>query len=286
MLAHVADPRICTLGEGPLWHPERQQLFRFDIINQRLLSHDESGPLDWDFPEAVSAAGWIDRDTLMIVSATGFWRFEIATGERSQLAPLEADNPHTRSNDGRTDPVGGFWVGTMGYDGEAGKGALYRYFRGEVRRLFDRISIPNAICFSPDRTTAYFADTAEGILWKQYIDRAGWPAGRREVLIDFGRVGLNPDGAVCDAQGNLWIAQWGAWRVACHRPDGQFIDAISVPAQHVTCPAFAGADLSDLCMTTATQGLAKDALAHQPNAGRLFTAKAGVGGQPEHRFVP
>lgn len=286
MLATIDDTRLSTLGEGPLWHPERQQLFWFDIVGQKMLSRDADGPIEWQFEEAVSAAGWIDRDTLMVVSASGFWRFDITTGAREQLAALEADNPHTRSNDGRADPVGGFWVGTMGYGCETGKGAIYRYFRGEVRKLYDKISIPNAICFSPDRTTAYFTDTAEGILWKQYIDRAGWPSGKREALVDFGRVGLNPDGAVVDANGDIWIAQWGAFRVACHGPDGRFKTAISVPASQVTCPAFGGPERAQMFMTTASEGLNAQMQATQPQAGALFTATPGVTGQAEHRVVP
>ena len=124
------DPRMCDLGEGPVGHPDRQQLFWFDILGKRLLSQTSDGPQEWHFPELVSAAGVIDRDTLMIASETALFRCNLETGAKREIAALEADNPTTRSNDGRADPFGGFWIGTMGKQAEPGAGAIYRYYRG------------------------------------------------------------------------------------------------------------------------------------------------------------
>ena len=281
----IHDDRVCTLGEGPLWHPERNQLFWFDILENRLLSRDDGTPLDWTWDETVSAAGWIDRDTLMVAGESALWQFDIASGDRKKIVPLEADRPDTRSNDGRADPLGGFWIGTMGRNAEPGAGAIYRYFRGEVRKIYQDVTIPNSICFSPDGDTAYFADTAKGAVWKQHIDRAGWPSGKPEIFVDFSGVGIVPDGAVCDAQGNVWIAQWGGWRVACHGPDGRFRMALSCGAAHTTCPAFGGDDLRQMFVTSATTGLEDGALVHQPGGGCTWVADVPVKGLPEHRVI-
>ena len=89
----------------------------------------------WDFSEHVSAAGWVDHDTLLIASETGLWRFSLTTGRKDLVVALEADNPITRSNDGRADPWGGFWIGTMGKRAEPGAGAIYRFWQGALRRL-------------------------------------------------------------------------------------------------------------------------------------------------------
>ena len=284
-LARVYDDRVCALGDGALWHPERRQLFWFDITAQRLLSRDAGGPRAWGWDEMVSAAGWVDRDTLLVAGETALWRFDIPSGERSRIVPLEADRPGNRSNDGRADPLGGFWIGTMGREAETGAGAIYRYFRGEVRKLYEGVSIPNAICFAPSGDAAYFADTAKGAIWRQAIDRAGWPSGRPEMFADFSGVGLAPDGAVCDAEGNVWVAQWGAWRVACHGADGRFRVALGCGAAHVTCPAFGGDDLRRMFVTSATQGLPDGALDHQPGGGRTWMAEMPVRGVPERRVV-
>ncbi len=126
----IHDDRPCELGEGPLWHPERNQLFWFDILSQRLLTRTAEGPLAWAFPHRVSAAGWVDRDRLLIASEVALSLFDLATGQATPVVSLEADTPATRSNDGRADPQGGFWIGTMGKRAEPGAGAIYRFYRG------------------------------------------------------------------------------------------------------------------------------------------------------------
>lgn len=266
-MAEVFDARPSFLGEGPLWHPLRRELFWFDIIGKRLLSRRGARQWEWQFDEHVSAAGWIDEDHLIIASETGLWRFEIATGDRRLLVALEADNPVTRSNDGRADPFGGFWIGTMGKRAEPGAGAIYRFFRGEARRLVDGISIPNAICFAPDGACAYYADTAQQKVWRVGLDTEGWPIGKAAIFLDLAPEGLWPDGAITDAEGGLWNAQWGAGRVARYLPDGRFDRAIAVPAPHVTCPAFAD---GRLLATSAQEGLSADALKAAPLSGQVF----------------
>lgn len=283
--ARVFDDRVCTLGEAPLWHPEREQLFWFDITGQRLLSRTGDDLLEWTFEEMVSAAGWIDRNTLMIAGASALWQFDIETGAREIIVGLEADKPGNRSNDGRADPIGGFWISTMGREGEENAGAIYRYFRGDVRQIYRDMTIPNSICFSPDGDTAYFADTPKGAIWKQHIDRAGWPSGKPEMFADFSGVGLNPDGAVCDAKGNLWIAQWGAWRVACHGPDGRFRMALPTGAAHTSCPVFGGPKLDRMFVTSATEDIDTPGEGHHANAGRTWVADMPVRGIPERKVV-
>jgi sugar lactone lactonase YvrE len=277
--AQVFDNRCCTLGEGPLWHPERRQLFWFDILGKRLLTRDDDGPRHWQFGEHVSAAGWIDRDTLLIASETALFRFDIETGAREDLVALEADNPATRSNDGRADPLGGFWISTMGKTAEPGAGAIYRFFEGALHQLHADLTIPNAICFSPDGRFAYFVDTVQRRIQRQRLDGAGWPAEAPEVFVDLTRERLNPDGAVVDAEGCLWNAQWGAGRVARYAPDGRFLSALAFPATHVSCPAFGGRSLTTLFATSATEGI--DAPAD--GDGLTYSVETGIIGQAEHQ---
>lgn len=277
----VFSPTRCALGEGPLWHPERGQLFWFDILGQRLLTRDSSGERHWRFDMPVSAAGWIDAQTLLIAGAQALMRFDIATGRSETLIPLEADRPATRSNDGRADPWGGFWIGTMGRAAEPGAGAIYRYYRGVLRCLVPGVTISNALCFSTDGGHAYFADTATRRIWRQRLAaRDGWPVGDPVPWLDLRAEGRNPDGAVIDAEDHLCNAHWGAGEVVRHAPDGRCTDRWSVPATQATCPAFGGADLSTLFVTSAAVGRPGE-----PAAGQTFSIDTGLTGQKEHRVI-
>lgn len=282
----IYDDRPCALGEGPLWHPERQQLFWFDILGRRLLTRIGDTRGQWQFDDHVSAAGWVDADTLLIAAETGLDLFDLRRGTSDRLAPLEADNPVTRSNDGRADPWGGFWIGTMGKRAEAEAGAIWRYWRGEVRQLFAPLTIPNAISFTPDRRHAHFADSARGKVWRVALDpREGWPVGTPDLYLDLADDGLTPDGAVCDAKGNLWLALWGASRVACHAPDGSLVGTVRVGGRHASCPAFGGPDLRTLFVTSAREGLAPDMIAGAPSNGCTFACAVEAQGLAEHRVI-
>ena len=282
----IYDSRPCSLGEGPMWHPLRNQLFWFDILGQRMLSIERGQPRQWRFPEMVSAAGWVDRNMLLIAGERDLFLFDIETEEVQTLVELESGNRATRSNDGRADPLGGFWIGTMGKKAEPGAGAIYRYFRGELRQLFADITIPNAICFAPDGGFAHFADTATGRVMRVTLDAEGWPNAAPTVFLDLTAEGLNPDGAVIDADGVMWLAQWGAARVAAYDPAGKFLRAVSFDAPHTSCPAFGGADFTTLYCTTALQDMDDAARAKYPNAGMTFAAEHVAKGRAEYQVQP
>ncbi len=285
MTATVYDARQCELGEGPLWHPERGQLFWFDILGKRLLTQEDGEAREWHFSEYVSAAGWTGPDSLLIASETKLFHFDLVTGASETIAPLEADNPATRSNDGRADPQGGFWIGTMGKGAEAHTGAIYRYYNGDLRLLFPRITIPNSICFAPDGSRAYFADTISQRIMCQPLSEDGWPEGDAMVFLDLRAEGLNPDGSVTDAEGNLWNAQWGASRVAGYAPDGRFLKAYEFPARHTSCPAFGGRALTTMYCTTAQEHLPPEIIAAEPENGQTFRVETDAKGWPEPKVL-
>ncbi|SFR00956.1 SMP-30/gluconolactonase/LRE family protein [Poseidonocella sedimentorum] len=284
-MSAVFDPTPCALGEGPLWHPERGELFWFDILGKRLHARKGAAARQWQFDEHVSAAGWVSEAELLIASETKLMVFDIETGASRLLCPLEAGTAQTRSNDGRADRSGGFWIGTMGKSAEPGAGAIYRWFRGEVRKLYDNITISNAICFSPDGARAYFTDTPTGIIQTQALDGDGWPVGDRAVFGRPGAEGRNPDGAVVDAAGNLWCAEWGSGEVACYAPDGALLRRVAVDAPQVSCPAFGGEAFNRLFVTTARQDMTDDALAAAPLSGAVFELDPGAVGLPEPRVI-
>ena len=273
------DATQCALGEGPLWHPLRQSLFWFDINNMRMFerSLSDDAPRVWQFDEHVSAAAWVDESRLLIATETALELFDLIKGESQYVTGLESDNPSTRSNDGRADPYGGFWIGTMGKTAQKGAGAIYRYYDGQLRKLFSDITISNSICFAPNGQTAYFCDTPTQIIMKVALDESGWPVGKPAPFVDVAP--HHPDGSVVDSNGNLWNAQWGSNRVACYNQDGEFVQAIELPARQISCPAFGGENLDILFATSACENL-EDIGVHD---GQTFATQLEVKGQIERK---
>ena len=275
----------CQLGEGPIWHPGRQQLFFFDINEQTLFAIHANGEIadQWLFNETVAAAAIADDETLVLFSEFGLKGFQLATGGLARLTSIEADNPRTRSNDSRVHPSGAFWLGTMdNTEAEEAIGALYHYRKGVVTQLKSGVRVPNATCFSPDGRTAYWTDTPTKQILKVETDpQTGMPVGEWSVFADVSDGRGFPDGAVVDSEGFLWNAKWGGGCVVRHAPDG-FIDrVIDVPVSQVTCPAFGGPELKTLFITTAAKNLSAEQLAAEKIAGGLFAIEVEVAGQAE-----
>ncbi|MCY4315811.1 MAG: SMP-30/gluconolactonase/LRE family protein [Roseovarius sp.] len=268
----------CDLGEGPLWDPVRNALFWFDINRHRLHCDAGDGSGYAQFDEFASAAGRTAGKELLVATETALVLFDPDKEASEVICPLEADNPKNRSNDGRADPYGGFWIGTMGKKMETGAGAIYRYWRGELRKLYSPITIPNATCFSPDGAYAYFTDTAREIIWRQRLDDDGWPRGDAETFLDFPPNQYHPDGSVVDTNGNLWCTQYGYGVVTVFSPDGTETRRIPVPARQPTCTAFGGPDMSTLFVTSAYQNMENPG----PDDGKTYRIETDATGQTEH----
>jgi sugar lactone lactonase YvrE len=285
MRVTVHDTTRCLLGEGPLWHPGRKEFFWCDILSRRVLSRAGGALRDWSFDRFVSCLGWVDDERVVVATETDLTLLTLEDGTTESLCALEADNPRNRSNDGRADPAGGFWVSTMGIGKEKGAGAIYRYYRGELTEIRGGLSIPNAICFTPDGRHAHFADTPTQVVMRWEIDAEGWPVGEPERFVDETADGHRPDGAVVDAGGRLWVSHWGSSRVAVYDAAGRFERQVTLPATQVTCPAFGGDELSTLYCTSAAVGLPEDELTYAPAHGLTFAVTGAGTGQAEHRVV-
>jgi sugar lactone lactonase YvrE len=279
--SEVFDGRACGLGECPVWHPERQELFWVDLPNNKLLSRGENGLSVWDFDELVSALAWIDQDRLLLANeSTGLMEFEIATGDTKVLCPIEVDVPENRCNDGRADPWGGFWVGTMNKENKPKQGSIYRWYNGELRKLVPGLTIPNGICFDRSRNRAYYADTLLDTIYVLTLDpETGWPVGLPEVFLDLTESEARPDGAVTDAEGNIWYVLWGTNRLMCFSPEGEILHELDPGVPQPTCPGFGGEHYEDLFLTTAAIWL--DTEGSNKPFGATLVFKGIVKGMPE-----
>ena len=278
----------CQLGEGPIWHPGRQQLFFFDINEQTLFAVTAAGEIadSWLFNETVAAAAVVDDHMLVLATDTGLKEFDLNTGGMNRINEIESDNPLTRTNDSRVHPSGAFWIGTMTRAEDVPGGSVYHYRAGVLTTLKSGIKIPNATCFSPDGRIAYWTDTPTKQILQVATDPAtGMPVGEWSLFADVSEGRGYPDGAVVDSEGYLWNAKWGGSCVVRHAPDGSIDQVIEVPVSQVTCPAFGGADLKTMFITTAAKNLSAEQLAAEKHAGSLFAIAVDVAGQPEPFIV-
>ena len=267
------------LGEGTLWDPAAQVLWWVDIWGCRIHRFDPVTRRDHAYPtpRAVGCVGLREAGGLVVALADGFYFFDPATGRFEQIINPEADQPHTRFNDGKTDRQGRFWSGTVF---EAPPlpvqpvGALYRLDPDlSCHRMVEGIASANGLAFSPDSRIMYFADSQGGFVWAFDFDAATGEIANRRVFIDFRDSGGCADGATVDAEGCYWSTLPETGKLCRFDPDGKLMRTIVLPTGIPTCCEFGGPELDILYVTTAR--LRKlDA----PLAGGLFAIDAGVRG--------
>lgn len=281
--ATVLCAERCHLGEGPAYDAASDTAWWFDIVEKRLYeARLATGDITVHaLPVMASALARVDAERQLIVTEDGLMLRDIASGRLESVATVEADNAATRSNDARVHPSGTFWFSTMGRQAENGAGTLYAFHAGAVIPLVPGLTIPNAICFSPDGTLGYFADTAAGTLHRLRLDPvSGLPLEAPGVLHRHpGEGGL--DGAVTDAQGLIWCAVWGGARLNAYSPAGDLVRSVATPARQTSCPVFVGTGFDRVLVTSAWEGMDAAARAADPEHGRTFLIDIGAKGRAE-----
>lgn len=283
----VLSDVACQLGEGATYDPASGKAFWFDIKGQKLheLHLASMTKNEHDLPFLGSVLAVVDAERQLIVSDQGLFIRTVADGRLAPFAKLE-DNPVNRSNDGRVHPCGALWASTMGRSAEKQSGAIYHVAGERVTKLFANITIPNSICFSPDGGTAYFTDTDVNLLMKVTLDpKTGLPTGAPDILSDESGTPGGVDGSVCDADGLIWNARWGAGAVEVYRPDGTKVARHLVPASQSSCPAFIGAKADRLLVTSAWADMDAAARSTDPHAGQTFELGIAVKGRFEPSFA-
>jgi L-arabinonolactonase len=274
------------LGESPLWDERLGLLYWIDIYGERLGALDVATG-DWTVWPTRQRFGSIALTTvpgrLLAGTAAGLEIVQVdksGVNRLNLLAAPELHIPGNRFNDGKTDRQGRFWAGTM-EDAETGlrTGAMYRLdLDGRLTREWSNVGVPNGMCFSPDGTTMYTADSLDGALWAAEYDPTTGEPGPRRVLAACSSPG-GPDGSTVDSAGGIWNAEWGNSRVTRYRPDGSVDRVLDLRATNPTCPAFAGPGFDLLFITTARVGL--DPGEH---GGSILVYEAGTTGVAEAPF--
>jgi sugar lactone lactonase YvrE len=294
----LSEPRVVApvgdrCGEGALWHAGEGALYWCDI--NRFLVHrlapGDGAVRTWLFDEPVVALALTDDDaTLLVATGARLLLWEPGTDARRPHGFALDGWPRLRLNDGRPDPRGRFFVGSMrnnvGPEGEvlpAGgtDGVLLRIDRDGVATLRDGIGVSNTLCWSPDRRVFYFADTLANVIWAHDYDVDSGAIGPPRVFFAGFDRGW-PDGSAIDAEGYLWNCRFGGGCIVRIGPDGGVDRVIDLPVTNVTTCTFGGPDLRTAYVTTANAGAPE----RERLAGALFAIDSSVAGMPENRFAP
>jgi sugar lactone lactonase YvrE len=273
------------LGEGPMWDARSGRIAWVDILDRRIhLTDPATGATESiETPFHVGAIAPRAHGGFIAALQDGFW--VMGDGPTRRIASVPEARPSVRFNDGKCDPAGRFWAGTMAYDQARGAGALYRLdAEGRPTLVIDGVTISNGLDWSLDGGTMYYVDSPlQRIDAFDYVPSTGEISDRRTVVKVAPEMGT-PDGLTVDADGGIWVALWGG--SAVHRYlHGRLDRVIKLPVSQPTSCAFGGAELDELYVTSASEGLSDSDRRAQPLAGALFRIRPGIRGRPTRSYI-
>jgi len=270
------------LGEGALWNYKTGELLWVDIKGKILNFYK---PLTGNNKEMFTGQmiGTVvptETEQVLVALRNGIYKLNPKTGSKKLIVDPEEDLPDNRFNDGKCDPAGRFWAGTMSTVNEKNAGALYRLDPdSSIHKMVHNVSISNGIVWSPDKTKMYYIDTPTQKVMKYDYDNETGSISAPVVAVDIPDEMGSPDGMTIDEEGNVWIALWGGSAVGCWNPEtSKLLNTISIPAKNVTSCAFGDDDLGTLYITTARTGTSEEELKEFPYAGGVFKTRPGVKG--------
>ncbi len=279
LTAECVWPLGATLGEGALWSATDQALWFIDITGRHIHRYSEHQRQSWLAPDVIGFIAPASDGSLICGVGRTMQRFNPRTGAFTLITAVPGEPESNRLNDACVDDAGRLWFGSMNLAEQDATGAVYCWAQGRIRRVDDGYVIPNGPAISPDGRTMYVVDSTRQLIRAVHLHRDGeWADVRTFARIEEAEV--YPDGVAVDAEGCVWVALYGGWRVQRFSPQGARLEAVDLPVAQCTKCAFGGADYRDLYITTATQRMTATQRAEQPLAGGLFRVRAGVSGLP------
>lgn len=270
------------LGEGPCWHAGHQRLYWVDIKGRQLHRFNPEDKDDevFSFDQMIGTVAPYGDENLLLALQDSLISFDPATREQQLICDFEADRPQYRSNDGKCDPGGRFWIGSLGLGADDKAGNLYRMDSDQqLQHQLSDIGCSNGLAWDLTRERMYYIDSVAKTIYIFDYDNQSGAISNQQTFITFeGDMGV-PDGMCIDNEDCIWVAQWGGYGVSRFDPDGQFIQKTDVPARNVTACTFGGPDLNQLYITSARNG--DDSTEHD---GQLYRVQVDASGQPAYHF--
>ena len=284
----VLDARA-ELGEGPAWHAATGTLYWVDLFAGIVHHYQPATGLAGrvDLGEFVGCVVPREQGGLLAATTSGIYHLDPVSGARTRVSDIEAARPETHFNDGKVDPAGRFWFGSIAIDRTTDtRGDLYSLEPDlTVTRRRGGIDNTNGMDWSPDGRTMYYIDSLTRQVTAFDYDQASGDIANPRPAVTLPEDSGVPDGMTVALDGTLWVAHWGGGRVTrWHPTTGALIQTIPVPANLTTSCAFGGPGLDQLYITTARYGESGPALAAQPHAGGVFRIRTDTRGRPAGVF--
>ncbi|WP_078553538.1 SMP-30/gluconolactonase/LRE family protein [Bacillus alkalicellulosilyticus] len=276
------------LGEGPSWDEKNSVLYWVDIISKKVNVYEPVSKTNKEVQLDEQVGAIVPREVggAVVALETGFYTLDLKTGKSELIGDPEQSLLNNRFNDGKCDPVGRFWAGTMDQNARTGKGAFYCLDNDHrITKKLENVTISNGLAWSLDHAHLYYIDTPTKKIVRFEFNKDTAEIQNPIDIIHFSGDEGMPDGMTIDAEGMLWIAHWGGAKISRWNPNtGEQLNSISIPALNVTSCVFAGPDLMDLYVTTARVGMTESELEKFPNSGGVFKVNPGVKGTPTYSF--
>ncbi len=268
------------LGEGPVWDYRNSELRWVDIPNGLIHScnlENQTTHTD-DIGQMVGAAVPCDNGNWILAMQHGFAFFNPITKELQNISDPESHLPFNRFNDGKCDPAGRLWAGTMSIDPPRDAvGSLYRVDADlSVKKMLSDIKVSNGLAWTKKADKMFYIDTRQFKMMSfDYDLETGNIENQQDFLVFDGEL---PDGMTIDENDNLWVCFYLGGKVVCYDSNtGKELEVIRVPAMCTTCCTFGGEHLDTLFITTG----AKEG---DEFGGTLFAVQPGVKGMKVDLF--
>ncbi|MBD8724087.1 SMP-30/gluconolactonase/LRE family protein [Oxalobacteraceae sp. CFBP 13708] len=282
------------VGESAIWHEVESALYWVDIEGltvNRL--HAASGKFSsWKMGSNPSALAIDDNNFLVVATRECLLRLNTTDGAETPIADAPYDTSKVRFNDGRVDPAGRFWIGTMYEPRDQPAAEMYVLARDNLRCAWrGGMTNSNGLAWSLDGRTMFHADTTTHRIDCYDFDVATGEHSNRRTILTFPTdktapdYGGRPDGATIDSEGMYWVAMFEGGRVLRISPTGEILREIKLPVRCPTSVCFGGPDLRTLYITSASHGRSSEEIAQYPHTGKVLSVRLDVAGREEPEYA-
>lgn len=273
---------VSDLGEGPIWTPETNSVTWTDITQNTFhTANIDTGKTEsFGVPSMIGAIAQTKDGHYITATQKGFARISV-DGQYSPLHSFLQDD--MRMNDGKVDPAGRFWAGSMALSFEKDRGSLYVLETdNSYQKVLGNITLSNGMGWSPDAQYFYYIDSIPGVLKRFEYDLDNGKISNPKNLITFAAASGVPDGMSVSSDGKIVVALWDGERIEIYEPTGAKVSEIKLGVSRPTCCTFAGPNQDILIVSTASQGIDR---ADEPLAGKILAVTGtGLSGLPTQQY--